>query len=203
MSDTIGHPRAQTAVIEMAGLSWASEKATVDAVLGRRPGVLSVEANPVAQTATVTFDSQRASVAEIAGWVRDCGYHCSGQPVPSAPVRDRDEPAARASGPRRPRGHVDGRHGRRPAPAVPRRGRAERADPAVVEHRPRCLRVRRRGPVRAARRRLPAAAQPAGDPLLGLDLLHRCLARAAGPHAGHDGAGRRRDRGGLGVLARA
>jgi len=43
----------------------ASEKAVVERVLGRRPGVRLVEANPVAQTATVTFDTAQTSVAEL------------------------------------------------------------------------------------------------------------------------------------------
>jgi Cu2+-exporting ATPase len=43
---------------------------------------VSVEANPVAQTATVTYDPARTSVADLSGWVRDCGYHCAGQSVP-------------------------------------------------------------------------------------------------------------------------
>ena len=72
------HRRDRTAVLEVSGVQWASEKAVVEAVLGRRPGVLSVEANPVAQTATVTYDPARTSVAELAGWIRDCGYHCAG-----------------------------------------------------------------------------------------------------------------------------
>jgi P-type Cu2+ transporter len=40
-------------VRHVGGLSSASEKAVVEQVLGRRPGVLAVDANPVAQTATV------------------------------------------------------------------------------------------------------------------------------------------------------
>ena len=72
----------ETAVLEVSGVQWATEKAVVEAVLGRRPGVVSVDANPVAQTATVTYDPARTSVAELAGWVRDCGYHCQGQSVP-------------------------------------------------------------------------------------------------------------------------
>ncbi|MGK5113026.1 MULTISPECIES: heavy metal translocating P-type ATPase [unclassified Geodermatophilus] len=71
-----------TAVLEVAGVHWASEKATVERMLGRRPGVLGVEANPVAATATVTYDPTRTSVADLAGWIRDCGYHCAGQSVP-------------------------------------------------------------------------------------------------------------------------
>ena len=73
---------AETAVLEVSGVQWASEKAVVEAVLGRRPGVVAVEANPVAQTATVTYDPARTSVAELSGWIRDCGYHCRGQSVP-------------------------------------------------------------------------------------------------------------------------
>ena len=72
----------QTVVLEVAGLHWASEKATVERVLRRRPGVLGVEANPVGQTATVTYDPTRTSVADLAAWIRDCGYHCAGQSVP-------------------------------------------------------------------------------------------------------------------------
>jgi len=74
--------RRTTAVLEVAGVQWASEKATVERVLGRRPGVLGVDANPVSQTATVTYDPAQTSVADLAAWVRDCGYHCAGQSVP-------------------------------------------------------------------------------------------------------------------------
>ena len=72
----------ETAVLELSGVQWVTEKAVVEAVLGRRPGVVSVDANPVAQTATITYDPARTTVAELAGWIRDCGYHCQGQSVP-------------------------------------------------------------------------------------------------------------------------
>jgi len=78
-----GHPHGSaTAVIEVGGLHWGSEK-VIEAVLGRRPGVLAVDANPVAQTATVTYDPTRTAVVDLRNWVRDCGYHCEGQSVPS------------------------------------------------------------------------------------------------------------------------
>jgi P-type Cu2+ transporter len=72
-----------TVVLDVRGMLRASEKGVVDGVLGRRPGVLSVDANPVAQTATVTFDSTKTSVEALRDWVRDCGYHCAGQSVPN------------------------------------------------------------------------------------------------------------------------
>ena len=83
-----------TAVLEVSGVQWASSKNVAEAVLSRRPGVLDVEANPVAQTATVIYDPSRTSVAELAGWVRDCGYHCAGQSVPEHICDPLAEPAA-------------------------------------------------------------------------------------------------------------
>jgi len=69
-------------VLEVEGLQWATQKNAVEAVLGRRPGVVAVVVNPVGQSATVTFDPARTSAEELAAWVRDCGYHCRGESVP-------------------------------------------------------------------------------------------------------------------------
>jgi Cu2+-exporting ATPase len=71
-----------TAVLHVGGLHYASEKAVVERVLGNRPGVLDVQANSVAQTATVRFDSETTSVEDLARWVEECGYHCSGRSAP-------------------------------------------------------------------------------------------------------------------------
>ena len=73
---------AATVVLHVGGLHYASEKAVVERVLGARPGVFGVEANPVAQTATVSFDSALTSVEQLRSWVEECGYHCAGQSVP-------------------------------------------------------------------------------------------------------------------------
>ena len=89
--------KQSTAVIEMFGLQWATSKNRVEAVLSRRPGVLEVDANPVAQTATVTYDPSQTSVAELAGWLRDCGCHCTGQSVPKHICDPLAEPAAHAT----------------------------------------------------------------------------------------------------------
>ncbi|HEY5984841.1 MAG TPA: heavy metal translocating P-type ATPase [Streptosporangiaceae bacterium] len=78
---TVG--KVATTVLHVGGLSWASEKAVVERAIGRRPGVRLVDANPVSQTATVTFDTAQTSVAELRRWVKECGYHCAGQSVPS------------------------------------------------------------------------------------------------------------------------
>jgi P-type Cu2+ transporter len=44
----------QTIVLHVGCQYLGSEKAAVEAALGSRSGVVAVEANPVAQTATVT-----------------------------------------------------------------------------------------------------------------------------------------------------
>jgi Cu2+-exporting ATPase len=75
--------RSSTAVLDVRGMLRASEKQVVEAVLRRRPGVERVEANPVAQSATVTYDTSVTSVADLRRWVEECGFHCAGQSVPS------------------------------------------------------------------------------------------------------------------------
>ncbi len=106
----------RTVVVELDGLHWASERNAVEAALGRRPGVLRVLANPVAQTATVTYDPSRAKVEDLAGWVRDCGFHCRGESVPDHLCPP--TPSATASG------GSDG-HSRHPAKTRPTKPRGE------------------------------------------------------------------------------
>ena len=84
----------KTVVLEVSGMHWATSKSVAESTLSRRPGVIAVDANPVAQTATVTYDADRTSIAELSGWVRDCGYHCAGQSVPQHVCHPMPEPPA-------------------------------------------------------------------------------------------------------------
>jgi Cu2+-exporting ATPase len=63
-------------------MQFASEKGKVEAFLGGQPGVIGVEANPVAQTASVTFDPVVTSADELRERVVECGYHCAGESLP-------------------------------------------------------------------------------------------------------------------------
>ena len=58
-------PAAAAVVLHVGRQYRASEKAVAEAALLRHLGVLSVEANPVAQTATVRYDPSLTSVAEL------------------------------------------------------------------------------------------------------------------------------------------
>jgi len=75
--------RPTTVVLHTGGLHWATEKSLVEKYLRKRAGVQSVEANPVSQTATVTYDPAKTSVKELRRWVEECGLHCAGQSVPT------------------------------------------------------------------------------------------------------------------------
>ena len=85
---------AETTVLHVGGMGRASEKAVVESALSHRPGVVAVEANPVAQTANVSFDPEQTSVEELRGWVEECGMHCAGQSVPGHVCDPMAEPGA-------------------------------------------------------------------------------------------------------------
>ena len=70
-------------VLHVGGLHWATSAHGMERVLEGRPGVVGVEANAVSQTATVTFDKTRTTVDDLEAWVRDCGFHCAGESLPS------------------------------------------------------------------------------------------------------------------------
>jgi Cu2+-exporting ATPase len=97
-------------------MRFATEDAVVESFLGRQPGVVGVDANPSAQTATVTYDPRQTSVAELRRVVEECGYHCAGQSVPNHLCDPTQEPASppsklvvakapRAAAPEVPSGH--------------------------------------------------------------------------------------------------
>jgi len=95
-----------TVVVHTGGLNWATEKNVVERVLSRRPGVLTVDANPVAQTATVTIDPQTTSIADLQDWIRDCGLHCAGRSVPNHVCDPMEEPVVVGRPPAEHAGHA-------------------------------------------------------------------------------------------------
>jgi len=116
------HLPRTTAVLDVRGLSWASEQNVVAAVLGRRPGVLGMEVNAVAQTATVTFDPTRTTLAQLRDWVRACGYHCAGRSVPAHicdPMQMPPDHTTSATGQPAPPGAPAGRDGHHTAHEPP------------------------------------------------------------------------------------
>lgn len=72
----------RTTVLALEGLHWATSEPIVEKTLMQHRGVLAVEAHALSQTATVTFDPEVTSLAQLVGWVNACGYHCEGRAVP-------------------------------------------------------------------------------------------------------------------------
>lgn len=70
-------------MLDVRPILRASEQAVVSRVLGSLDGVESVDVNPVAQTAAVSYDPNRLSLVDLRATVDDCGYHCAGQSVPN------------------------------------------------------------------------------------------------------------------------
>ena len=100
---------AESVVLHVGGLHWATTAHGVEQTLLTRPGVLAVDANAISQTATVTFDPTRTDVAELQGWVRECGYHCAGESQPTHVCVPRIEPPGHPGGHAAPDAHA--RHG--------------------------------------------------------------------------------------------
>jgi P-type Cu2+ transporter len=75
-------PAETTVVLHVGGQYCWSEKFVVESALRSRPGVLEVTANPVAQTATVSYDPGRTSVTQLRRAVADCGFQCAGCNTP-------------------------------------------------------------------------------------------------------------------------
>src|SRR5262249_39600940 len=74
--------RVKTIVLHAGRQYLGSEKAAVEAALGRRPGVLAVESNPVAQTATVSYDPAGTSVEQLRERVPQAGFEWAGRTLP-------------------------------------------------------------------------------------------------------------------------
>lgn len=108
---------SRTTVLHVGGLHWATSERAVEGALLRHPGVEAVAANAGNQTASVTFDPDATSVAELAAWVRDCGYHCAGRSVPNHVCPPMEDP------PLGERPTPEGHHGPHPGGARHTAGR--------------------------------------------------------------------------------
>src|SRR2546428_13196637 len=85
-------PTYSTVVLHIGEQYRGSEKLVVEKALRSRPGVIDVDANPAAQTATVAYDPKLASVEQLRHFVSDCGFECAGCNVPGCCCDPLQEP---------------------------------------------------------------------------------------------------------------
>ncbi len=88
-------PTHSTVVLHVGNQYRGSEKLVVEKALRSQPGVILVEANPAAQTATVTYDPRLTSVGELRHVAAECGFECAGCNVPGCCCDPLQEPASR------------------------------------------------------------------------------------------------------------
>ena len=91
---SVAEQTSETVVLHVGKQYRGSEKLVVERALHAQPGVIGVEANPAAQTATVTYDPRLTSVDELRRVVTDCGFDCAGCNVPGCCCDPLQEPAA-------------------------------------------------------------------------------------------------------------
>jgi P-type Cu2+ transporter len=109
-------PATATVALHMGRQYRASEKPVAERAMLHHAGVLAVEANPVAQTATVRYDPSRTSVAELRRVAERAGFECAGCNVPGCLCDPLHEPglpepahdAAAVERAHEPSGHGEG-----------------------------------------------------------------------------------------------
>ena len=115
---------------------FGSEKAVVESMLSRLPGVEHVDGNPTAQTATVTYDPSVTSIADLRRGIERCGYECAGQSVPCEmchPMYEPDrDPTAIAEPMNHAAGHADAAPTRSPHDAMGHGGAANMSMESMV-----------------------------------------------------------------------
>ncbi len=82
----------RTATIDVAGMVSALSARGVEKQIARLPGVEKAEVNYVAGSATVTFDDEISDLETIKAKVRECGYHCTGERLPTHVCTPADPP---------------------------------------------------------------------------------------------------------------
>src|SRR2546423_1532665 len=85
---------SSTVVLHVGEQYRGTEKLVAEKALRSLPGVIEAEANPVGQTATVTYDPQLTSVQDLRRFVEECGFQCAGCDVPGCICDPQQEPIA-------------------------------------------------------------------------------------------------------------
>ena len=88
----------KTAILEVKGLFEELDHLGVEKGIGALPGVHRAESNPASGSVTAHYDPGVISEAALRQAVRDCGYHCRGEMLPThqCPFAEPDPPASHA-----------------------------------------------------------------------------------------------------------
>ena len=81
----------KSTVVHLEGIESVLSTAGVEKKMCQHPGIHKVETNFMTGTATIYHDDS-ITLAEIKQCVADCGYHCTGEAVPTHVVEQGDPP---------------------------------------------------------------------------------------------------------------
>lgn len=73
----------KTSIVKIGGMLSALSARGVEKQLMKMPGIEKAEVNYVGCTATVIYDEKITGLKEIAIRGHECGYHCSGESLPT------------------------------------------------------------------------------------------------------------------------
>ena len=75
--------RHETATVEVGGFLQVLDGELVARQLRSLPGVHSANVNYASGSATLSFNAEQTSLADIEARIRECGYHCGGEVLPA------------------------------------------------------------------------------------------------------------------------
>jgi P-type Cu2+ transporter len=73
----------KTVTLEVLGLFDELDRLGVEKRIGAMAGVHHASANPGGASVTVRYDERGTSEAALRAAIRECGYHCRGEALPS------------------------------------------------------------------------------------------------------------------------
>lgn len=87
----------RTAVLRLDGMISVCDGRGVEKRLLRHAGIRGVDANFLAGTATVEYDENRVTLADLKRVLSECGHHCAGECLPEHVCKPEDPPGEHAA----------------------------------------------------------------------------------------------------------
>ena len=72
-----------TITLDVSGLFAVLDANGIEKQLQRVTGVGRVSVNPVSGSTSVLYDPEATSLAALQAAIKDCGFHCAGEALPS------------------------------------------------------------------------------------------------------------------------
>lgn len=81
----------RTVTLDIGGMVTPHSGKAVEKQLRDLPGIQRADVDYAASSATIEYDENMIGLDSIVAWIRECGYHCSGE-QPAWLCRSPDQP---------------------------------------------------------------------------------------------------------------